>query len=58
MTNEEIVEEIYNTVYQNNLMETFRDEISNIMKNGKNGNLYEIVNEVYFRYVKSGLIKE
>lgn len=58
MSNEEIVEEIYNTVYQNNLMTIFSDEVSNIMRNENRTNLYEIVNEVYFKYVKNGLIKE
>lgn len=58
MTNEEILEEIYFVVRQNNVLDSFSDQVNRIMKFGEKKTMYEIVNEVYYKFIREGLIKE
>lgn len=58
MTNEEILEEIYCVVRQNNVLDSFSDQVNRIMKFGEKKTMYEIVNEVYYKFIREGLIKE
>lgn len=58
MTNEEILEEIYSVVRQNNVLDSFSDQVNRIMKFGEKKTMYEIVNEVYYKFIREGLIKE
>ena len=58
MTNEEILEEIYFVVRQNNVLDSFSDQVNHLFKFGEKKNMYEIVNEVYYKFITEGLIKE
>lgn len=58
MSNEEILEEIYSTVRENNVLDSFSEQVNKIMKFGEKKPLYDIVNEVYHKFLKEGLIKE
>lgn len=58
MSNEEILEEIYSTVRENNMLDSFSEQVNKLMKFGEKKPLYEIVNDVYYKFLKEGLIKE
>lgn len=58
MTNEEILEEIYVVVRQNNVLDSFSDQVNQLLKFGEKKHLYDVVNEVYYKFIKEGLIKE
>ena len=58
MTNEEILEEIYFVVRQNNVLDSFSDQVNHLLKFGDKKPLYEIVNDVYYKFIDEGLIKE
>jgi len=56
MTNEELIEEIYWTAYQYGVIDTFRDEVCVRLKNTTNNNSILVIEEVYYEYIKNGLI--
>lgn len=58
MSNEEIIEEIYTVVHQNNVLDDFSEQVNHLFKFGEKKPLYDIVNDVYNNFVKQGLIKE
>jgi hypothetical protein len=58
MTNEDILEEIYFVVRQNDVLDSFSEQVNRLLKFGEKKHLYEVVNEVYYKFIKEGLIKE
>jgi len=58
MTNEEILEEIYSIVRKNNALDLFSNEVTKLSKFGDKKPLYEIVNDVYYKFLREGIIKE
>lgn len=58
MSNEEILEEIYTVVRDNNVLDSFSEQVNRLLKFGEKKPLYEIVNDVYYKFLKEGLIKE
>jgi hypothetical protein len=56
MTNEELIEEIYWTAHQHGVIDTFRDEVCVRLKNTTNNNSILVIEEVYYEYIKNGLI--
>jgi len=58
MTNEEILEEIYSVVRKNNALDSFSNEVTNLVKFGEKKHLYDIVNDVYYKFLREGIIKE
>jgi len=58
MTNEDILEEIYFVVRQNDVLDSFSEQVNRLLKFGDKKTIYEIVNEVYYKFVNEGLIKE
>ena len=48
---EEILEEIYLSVRQNNVLDEFTEEVNKISKSTNQRNLYDIVNEIYFKFI-------
>lgn len=46
MTNEEILEEIYVVVRQNNVLDSFSDQVNQLLKFGEKKHLYDVVNKV------------
>lgn len=58
MTNEDILEEIYFVVRQNDVLDSFSEQVNRLLKFGDKKTIYEIVNEVYYKFVDEGLIKE
>lgn len=58
MTNEEILEEMYTVVHQNKVLEMFTEKVNLAMKFGDKKPMYEIVSQIYYEFLKQGLIKE
>lgn len=58
MTNEEILEEIYSSVHQHDVLDEFSNEVNHLMKFGEKKTIYEIVSDVYYSFIKKGIIKE
>jgi len=58
MSNEEILEEIYTTVRENNLLEEFSEEVNKTLSKTGQKNIYEVVNEIYYRFISEGILKE
>ena len=58
MTNEEILEEIYTIVRNNDVLDKFAEQVNSSLKFGEKKRIYDIVNDVYYQFVKEGLIKE
>lgn len=58
MSNEEILEEIYTIVRENDVLEPFSNQVNHLFKFGEKKPLYDIVNEVYHKFLNEGLIKE
>lgn len=61
MTNEEIVEEIYWSAHNSGLFDEFSSKVNNRLKSldmSKNIERINVVEEVYYEFVKSGLIKQ
>jgi len=57
MSNEEILEEIYTEVRQNNVLDEFSEEVNKVVKSTNQRTLYDIVGEIYYNFIKKGLIK-
>jgi len=57
MSNEEILEEIYTEVRQNNVLDEFSEEVNKVVKSTNQRTLYDIVSEIYYNFIKKGLIK-
>jgi len=58
MSNEEILEEIYITVRNNNVLDQFSEEVNKAFKSTNQKTLYDVVNEIYYKYINQGIIKE
>ena len=58
MSNEEILEEIYTEVRENNVLDEFSEEVNKAIKSTNQKTLYDIVGEIYYNFIKKGLIKE
>lgn len=58
MSNEEILEEIYISTHNSGCFDMFNQEVNNLIKTEPNKTMYDIVTDLYHRYVNDGLIKE
>lgn len=57
MTNEEYVEEMYHIAHNYGVMEEFQNEVKKELNFKPTVNRYDVIHEVFYKFVSEGLIE-